>query len=196
MYKENCIKITLDTSVIDPNNLIIKQLVEWRDKKVVKIYVELHSVLEIENWKNKKREEKLLWIERFGHQDKEVFEIPEGMDVISTIEKGRGFTFDQENKTELGVRSVHSPETKRLSDLPPGKKGLSKYVDWQIFTSHIMHKRDFFVTKNTREFIHLGKQLGVRLKRYESLFKNIKIREPNESLINEIKKELDKRNLI
>ena len=45
---------------------------------------------------------------------------------------------------------------------------------------------DYFITKNTRDFINKGKELGVKQKEFEEEF-NIKVRELDECFIEELK---------
>lgn len=195
MYEKNCIKITLDTCAIELENPIINELMNFREQGLVKLFVEIYSELEKEKWTNIKREADLHWITRYCHQDPGAFTLPPNVDIVRAIENARGYTFEDEINTDLKIRKIHSPEIKNIGSLPPGKSGLGKYSDWQILTNHIMNKRDYFLTKNTRDFINKGRQMGLRRKLLENQFPGLKIREPDQEFIKEIKEELKKRNL-
>ncbi len=70
MFKEKCIKITLDTSVILPNSKELKQLVEWQKCGFVRLFVEWYSIIEKENWKNEEQRNKVIeWMHAHGYRD-------------------------------------------------------------------------------------------------------------------------------
>jgi hypothetical protein len=174
------IKISLDTNVLDLNDPIIQKLEEYADEDLVELYVDDLVEIELKTWKSDKKQQILEWTWRFCKQGEGAYVIPDGADMTKEIEKQRGFSFDEEMEMNRKIMEIHSPETKRLSAVSQ-KAGLSKWTDFELLTSHKMQKRDFFLTRNTNDFVKRDKD-----KKFSEL--GIKIRQPNKDFIDELSK--------
>jgi len=170
------ITITLDTSCLDLRYPELHELKKLKDKGQIELWMEQDTQYEKEQWKNiGLKNDAILWMWSNLRCKKYAYEIPHGR----TIEDVELWSQSEYEKTFKKVREIHSPEFKRLKQLPQ-----NKYFDWTILTYHILRKRDFFVTKDTSDFIDDG-----RKEKFENEF-GIQIRELNQEFLNELKEKI------
>ncbi len=196
---KDLIKVTLDTNVIDPDNPIIKKLERYESKGVLRFYCDWEVIFEKQNLKTiDSREKALNWIDLHCAREKGAHFLPYSSDpkrIIKLIEQTQGWTFDEENESESKIRKIHSPEVKDIGKFDQ-KSLLNKNNDWKILLHHVMNRRDFFVTNNTRDFINFGKEIGERLSQFDKSFPGIKIVCLDEKFIEKIDEEIKKRGLL
>jgi len=175
------ITITLDTSCLDLRYPELHELKELKDKSQIELWMELDTEYEKEQWENIGiKNEVLLWMYSNVRCEKYAYEIPEGR----TLEDVEPFGLSEFEEIYKKVRAIHSPEFKRLKRLEflkTSKKRINKHIDWTILTLHILRKRDFFVTKDSKGFINNGKK-----EKFETEF-GIQIRKLDQKFIDELK---------
>jgi len=178
------IAITVDTTAIEFHNPFLKIFTEMVKKGVIEIYVDNYQFIEKCKWDDiKKRDEIIEWINRYTKTPIEAFSLAEGAEFPAEINLG----LEKEQKIELKVRKIHSPEVKSLEFCK-----LSKFVDFRILTTHIKNSRDYFVTNNTKDFIDYGKQKNKRREQFESAFPGLKIRKLDMQFIDELRENISK----
>src|SRR3989344_4282800 len=139
------IMLTLDTSAINPEEPIIKQLQQWGDEGLVYLGIDIHSKFEKERWENHKKEGTMDWMYEHGKHSQEAFFIRDGKDIFEEIDKSRGYTNLEEEDVERRIINIMAPEINEKNPLG-GKKTLSKWVDWKLLKNHILQKREYFIT--------------------------------------------------
>lgn len=182
------IRLTLDTSAIDLQNPCLKTLTEMQKNGAIEIYIENYQCIEKCQWHDSENKDKTIeWINRYTKTPIEAFLLAEGAEFPNKV----NLELETEQKIELKVRRIHSPEVQTLECCK-----LSKYTDFRILTAHIKNCRDYFITNNSKDFINFGKQKNERRKQFESTFVGLKIRQLNSEVIEELKKEISNRVVI
>jgi|GEM_PF-2897470 len=176
------IEITLDTSCLDPDYPELEELALLKSNGKIRLYAEIASEVEKENWENEAKRKKILrWMKLSTESYNPVRSVPKDKtywDMVSWSEKEDWETFTK-------IAKIHSPEFKNLQNLRElsHEKSYNKQIDWKICKFHKLCKRNYFVTRDKSGFIGKNDEKAKRFK--EEL--DIEIRFLDTEFISELK---------
>lgn len=182
------IKINMDTSAFDKKEIeagegLIFELQKLDREEKILLYRESYVDKESMELKGDRGEKTYQWIRFNSRMHTRAFwgpSNPSQEELVELQEKQQGFTFVEEKEIEKRVKKVlfkHNSSENLIEE--------NDHIDCRLLTLHIATKGDYFVTNNTKDFIRLGKRdIKAEL---ENEFPGLKIRELNETFINELK---------
>ncbi len=159
--------ISLDSSCFEKNNSILKELMTLhRDGKIV-LCSEILSYIEINKLKNEEKKKALMRFIDYTKQDLDVIEMKDGEDEMEKFNT----QLDKEHEISKRVMKIYLPSLKSTT----GDK-INQYADIRILALSIIHKRDFFLTKDNL-FLHdkndndkthkFEKEFGIKVRKFD-----------------------------
>ena len=159
------LKIALDTGCLNvkQNNRILNKI----EKLANQGYIEITTSTVLE----REQKEKIIgasWLRKY-------------LNKINKLSKQKEVA--KIGKSKIGEAVLGSKDVQQVIDDVIPKNKRNEYDRWILHTA-IVHKNDYFVTKNPNDFIKNGKRAKLEVL-------GIKIREPNDELLKEIELELE-----
>ena len=177
----------LDTSCFNKVEIkegkgLIIDLANLRKKGIVDLYRDPFVKIESNNLEGERGMKVLEWINENTlpkYYDRSVNPSSNGEDKIKEMESKRGYTRKEFHDTFERVRKIIM---KYNNENNPSN--INDYIDVRLLVQHILEKGDYFLTRNTTDFIKY-KRRNIK-EELEAEFPHLKIRELNEGFLKEI----------